>query len=83
MNRQGQRFKRSICQNVMDGNVGGKMNLSLRRKDFIKEITGVPRNLEEQVIFGGRLGEYKYYDMDQVIAAALERAEGCVGRKRR
>lgn len=24
-----------------------------------------------QVIFGGRLGEYKYYDMDQVIAAAL------------
>lgn len=27
---------------------------------------------EERVIFGGRLGEYKYYDMDQVIAAALE-----------
>jgi UDP-galactopyranose mutase len=31
---------------------------------------------EEKVIFGGRLGEYKYYDMDQVIAAALEKAEG-------
>ena len=31
---------------------------------------------EDKVIFGGRLGEYKYYDMDQVIAAALERAEG-------
>ena len=30
---------------------------------------------EEKVIFGGRLGEYKYYDMDQVIAAALERCE--------
>ena len=29
---------------------------------------------EDKVIFGGRLGEYKYYDMDQVIAAALERA---------
>lgn len=27
---------------------------------------------EEKVIFGGRLGEYKYYDMDQVIALALE-----------
>lgn len=27
---------------------------------------------ERKVIFGGRLGEYKYYDMDQVIAAALE-----------
>ena len=26
---------------------------------------------EENVIFGGRLGEYKYYDMDAVIAAAL------------
>ena len=29
---------------------------------------------ESHVIFGGRLGEYKYYDMDQVIAAALERS---------
>ena len=27
---------------------------------------------EEKVIFGGRLGEYKYYDMDQVVAKALE-----------
>ena len=26
---------------------------------------------EKKVIFGGRLGEYKYYDMDQVIEAAL------------
>ena len=30
---------------------------------------------ENKVIFGGRLGEYKYYDMDQVIAAALNMAE--------
>lgn len=30
---------------------------------------------ENKVIFGGRLGEYKYYDMDQVIAAALEKCE--------
>lgn len=27
---------------------------------------------EKKVIFGGRLGEYKYYDMDAVIASALE-----------
>lgn len=27
---------------------------------------------EEKVIFGGRLGEYRYYDMDAVIASALE-----------
>lgn len=30
---------------------------------------------EERVIFGGRLGNYKYYDMDQVIAAALDCAD--------
>lgn len=30
---------------------------------------------ESKVIFGGRLGEYKYYDMDQVIADALRVAE--------
>ena len=30
---------------------------------------------EKNVIFGGRLGEYRYYDMDQVIASALERAK--------
>ena len=27
---------------------------------------------EPKVIFGGRLGEYKYYDMDAVIASALD-----------
>ena len=27
---------------------------------------------EKKVVFGGRLGEYKYYDMDQVILAALD-----------
>lgn len=30
---------------------------------------------EPKVIFGGRLGEYKYYDMDAVIAAALDRSQ--------
>ncbi len=30
---------------------------------------------EKNVIFGGRLGNYKYYDMDKVIEAALETAE--------
>ena len=27
---------------------------------------------EKNVVFGGRLGEYKYYNMDEVIAAALD-----------
>lgn len=30
---------------------------------------------EENIIFGGRLGEYKYYDMDAVIASALAMCE--------
>lgn len=31
--------------------------------------------LEKEVLFGGRLAEYKYYDMHQVIAAALNLAK--------
>ena len=31
---------------------------------------------ETNVIFGGRLGEYRYYDMDKVILSALERIKG-------
>ena len=30
---------------------------------------------EEKVLFGGRLSEYKYYDMHQVIASALTAAK--------
>ena len=30
---------------------------------------------EKNVIFGGRLAEYKYYDMDDVIEAALDTFE--------
>ena len=30
---------------------------------------------EKSVIFGGRLGQYRYYDMDKVIGAALAMVE--------
>ncbi len=36
-------------------------------------------NKESKVIFGGRLGEYKYYDMDKVIASALNRVHEELG----
>ncbi len=36
---------------------------------------------EHHVIFGGRLGEYKYYDMDKVIAAALNRVREVLGKE--
>lgn len=32
-------------------------------------------NQVSNVIFGGRLGEYKYYDMDQVIATVLDKCD--------
>jgi UDP-galactopyranose mutase len=34
---------------------------------------------EPNVIFGGRLGEYRYYDMDQTIAAALALSKAELG----
>lgn len=34
---------------------------------------------EDKVIFGGRLGEYKYYDMDAVIASVLDKCESIFG----
>ena len=34
---------------------------------------------EQRVIFGGRLGEYKYYDMDVVISAALDKTKSVFG----
>lgn len=34
---------------------------------------------ESDVIFGGRLAEYKYYDMDAVIASALNKAKEILG----
>ena len=36
---------------------------------------------EGRVIFGGRLGEYKYYDMDKVIASAFNLCETELGAK--
>ena len=36
---------------------------------------------EKNIIFGGRLGEYKYYDMDQVIAAALNKVQDLINSK--
>ena len=34
---------------------------------------------ERNVIFGGRLAEYKYYDMDKVIESALQKVEEVFG----
>ena len=36
---------------------------------------------EKNVIFGGRLAEYKYYDMHQVIGSAMSKAKRVLGEK--
>ncbi len=38
------------------------------------------KDSEPEIIFGGRLGEYKYYDMDKVIASALSFCDTEFGR---
>lgn len=51
-----------------------------RNDDLYKKYTQLAAALPH-VIFGGRLGEYKYYDMDKVIDAALKSAKkefGCL-----
>ncbi len=42
-----------------------------KNSDLFEKYKSLSRQ-EEKVFFGGRLGEYKYYDMDQVIKASLE-----------
>ncbi len=43
-----------------------------RNNEMYEKYAELAKNLDKKVIFGGRLGQYKYYNMDQVIAAALE-----------
>ena len=45
-----------------------------RNEELFKQYKELAEN-EKNVIFGGRLGEYKYYDMDAVIASALQLCE--------
>lgn len=47
----------------------------VRNGELHKRYLSLAAEEAPNVIFGGRLGEYRYYDMDQVIAAALEAAD--------
>ena len=42
-----------------------------RNNGLYQQYTELARQKAPNVIFGGRLGQYKYYNMDQVIKAAL------------
>ena len=41
--------------------------------DYIIRLNGLEKE-DTKVVFGGRLGEYKYYDMDKTIEDALNTA---------
>ena len=50
-----------------------------RYDEIVTEASEKLADAESKVIFGGRLGEYKYYDMDQVIAAVLDKCASELG----
>lgn len=51
---------------ILSGNDDRNMTLFARYQDLAAK--------EKNVLFGGRLGQYRYYDMDKVLRAALDMA---------
>ena len=49
-------------------------SMTLRKKSVFS-VTKSWRPAQRDVVIGGRLGNHRYYDMDQVIAAALKAAQ--------
>ncbi len=49
--------------------------LYAKYKELAEKENAALKEKGKKVVFGGRLGEYKYYDMDAVIARALEVAK--------
>jgi UDP-galactopyranose mutase len=52
-----------------DGSVDLKWREALKAQ--VKKYKKDAEKIKDKVLFGGRLGEYKYYDMHQVIESAL------------
>lgn len=50
-----------------------------QNRTVFKKYKALMTDLDGRVSFGGRLGEYRYYDMHQVIAAALTRVKALAG----
>ena len=60
-----------------DNKIWVNSKTSLKEKDVIELFDKYERKAleEKKVLFGGRLGMYRYMDMDQVIEEALAMAE--------
>lgn len=64
----------AVCaRELMDA--GAKAFVSDKRNSVLYQVYKKLADVEAHVIFSGRLGEYKYYDMDQVIVVALEKSK--------
>lgn len=61
----------------MEWKVGGEPYYPINdeKNNYLYEKYKKLANNEKNVIFGGRLGEYKYYDMDKVVEKALKCAQ--------
>ena len=62
----------AVNENV--GNIGGDSDGTLSQEEQAAMEAELAAK-EENVLFGGRLGQYRYYDMDKVIEAALQMVE--------
>lgn len=67
----------SVCAHELTKS--GKKCLVIDKRNHIggntycEEIAGISVHKYGPHIFGGRLAEYKYYDMDKIIKSALDR----------
>ena len=52
-------------------NIEYKVSLPDKSEKYMKTIVAFANTQGGKLIVGGRLGEYRYYDMDKSIAAAL------------
>ncbi len=48
-----------------------------RNEELLNQYRELAKN-EKKVTFGGRLGEYRYYDMDIIIEKALQLAKDLI-----
>ena len=48
------------------------LSVLLAQHHQVTAVDIIQEKVRKKIIFGGRLGEYKYYDMDAVVASALE-----------
>ena len=84
------RLYSSCAENTVVEMIHAKDLLTLRTEKALREIQKTERALgnlseyekykehskkDKNVIFGGRLGKYAYFDMDKVILSALESAK--------